>query len=280
MKLLRGIHIRFVIMLGMLGVLLASTAAFAHPMGNFSISHYAGIRVEQKSIQVRYLIDMAEIPTFQEIQQSALVTKPDEPGTQKYVSRMGETLKAGLVVTLNGEPLRLKMQSAEVIFPPGAGGLPTMKLGFTYSAAVPESVSGDGQYNLSYRDNNFPGRIGWKEVVATAGPGVSLVNSSVPQTDRSSQLANYPTDLVSTPPLDVSAEMSVKWNGLAANARAGNFASAAKVQPGTMSSSGQAKPMNAARAEELSPRLEVHQATAQAAKPAAPTGLGIRIRNR
>ena len=39
----------------------------AHPLGNFSVSHYAGIRVEQGAIELRYLIDMAEIPTFQEL---------------------------------------------------------------------------------------------------------------------------------------------------------------------------------------------------------------------
>src|SRR5881396_3652994 len=45
----------------------------AHPMGNFSISHYAGIRVEQDGVEVQYLIDMAEIPTFQEIQENGIV---------------------------------------------------------------------------------------------------------------------------------------------------------------------------------------------------------------
>ena len=35
--------------------------ARGHPMGNFAISHYAGLRVERDAIHVRYLIDLAEI---------------------------------------------------------------------------------------------------------------------------------------------------------------------------------------------------------------------------
>src|SRR5271170_5843752 len=52
----------------------------AHPMGNFSISHYAGIRIAPGFIEVHYLIDMAEIPTFQEMQATGIVPKENDPG--------------------------------------------------------------------------------------------------------------------------------------------------------------------------------------------------------
>jgi hypothetical protein len=42
-------------------------ASFAHPMGNFSINHYSGIAIQGDSVDVLYLIDMAEIPTFREM---------------------------------------------------------------------------------------------------------------------------------------------------------------------------------------------------------------------
>jgi ABC-type nickel/cobalt efflux system permease component RcnA len=208
-----GRHSIFVLLIVLL---LSSPAALAHPMGNFSISHYAGIRIERSSIQVRYLIDMAEIPTFQQIQQNGLVTLPEDARTRKYVSSQGEALKTGLVLTLNGSPLSLQAESAEVIFPPGAGGLPTMKLGFTYRASISGRLN-DEEQHIGYRDDNFPGRVGWKEVIVTAGPGVAIVNTSVPQKDRSSQLANYPTDLVNSPPLDLAANVSFRWDGLAPN---------------------------------------------------------------
>ncbi len=194
-------------------LLLAPAAGFAHPMGNFSISHYSSIRVERHFIDIRYLIDMAEIPTFQEIQNSGLIANPGDPVARRYVEKQAEIFKKSLTLTLNGHPLDLRTQSAEVIFPPGAGGLPTMKMGFVYRAPVPEVDSGNRdkqEFALYYRDDNFPNRVGWKETVATAGSGVTLINTSVPATDRSLQLSNYPTDLLNSPPQVVEARLNFR----------------------------------------------------------------------
>ena len=200
--------------------LLLSSVSFAHPMGNFSISHYSGIRCERDFVQIRYLIDMAEIPTFQEIQQNGLVAKPEDASARKYVSKQGEVFRAALLLTLNGHPLTLRTESAEVIFPPGAGGLPTMKMAFLYRATIPQPDPGKASradYALYYRDGNFPSRVGWKEVVVTAGSGVKIMNSSVPAKDRSAQLSNYPTDLLNSPPLDLEASISLRRDSVAAD---------------------------------------------------------------
>ncbi len=42
-------------------------AAFAHPLGNFTVNQYAGLHVSREKIMVDYVLDMAEIPAFQEI---------------------------------------------------------------------------------------------------------------------------------------------------------------------------------------------------------------------
>ena len=46
----------------------SSSVACAHPLGNFSTNHFAHIEVGADRIKLRYVIDMAEIPTFQELQ--------------------------------------------------------------------------------------------------------------------------------------------------------------------------------------------------------------------
>ncbi len=190
--------------------LLIPASSLAHPMGNFSISHYAGIGIQQGSVEISYLVDMAEIPTFQEFQQSGIKANPDEPATRSYLMKQAEILKQGLVVTLNGHALALRTQSAEVIFPPGAGGLPTMKLGFVFVAdisALRQAGADRLQYALYYRDDNFPNRVGWKEIVANASSGIDVLNSSVSSTDRSSRLSNYPTGLLNSPPRDLEARI-------------------------------------------------------------------------
>ena len=43
-------------------------AASAHPLGNFTVNHLSQVRISQGSVEVHYILDQAEIPTFQEIQ--------------------------------------------------------------------------------------------------------------------------------------------------------------------------------------------------------------------
>ena len=64
-----------------------SRAVLAHPMGNFSISHFAGIRIEAGSVDLRYILDLAEIPTFQEMQAAGIVPTPDDPRVVAYLAR-------------------------------------------------------------------------------------------------------------------------------------------------------------------------------------------------
>jgi ABC-type nickel/cobalt efflux system permease component RcnA len=187
-------------------LLIAPDSASAHPMGNFSISHYTAIRVEPDGVRLRYVLDLAEIPTFQALQAEGLSAESEHPGVRAYLARAVETLADGLTVELDGRRLPLRSEGAELLFPPGAGGLPTLKLGVVYRTALPR---GDGASTavLAYRDGNYPERAGWKEIVATAAPGVTLVGSTVPEHDRSRELSDYPTDPAETPPQAIEAQV-------------------------------------------------------------------------
>jgi ABC-type nickel/cobalt efflux system permease component RcnA len=187
-------------------LLLVPRASLAHPMGNFSISHYAAIRVEREGIELRYIVDMAEIPTFQEMQETGIAPEAPRPSLEGYARRTADALRGGLRVAVNGRPLALRTETADVIFPPGAGGLPTLKLGAVYRA--PADRMRDRVNQLEYGDANFPGRAGWKEIVAQVGPGIVLDASSVPLTDRSRQLSDYPSDLLASPPQDLEARIA------------------------------------------------------------------------
>jgi ABC-type nickel/cobalt efflux system permease component RcnA len=193
--------------------LLAAASALAHPLGNFSISHYAGIEIGADGVQIRYVVDMAEIPTFQEIQDTGLVAEVDHPSVAPWVTRTVEALARGLLLTVDGRRLTLTPVASEIIFPPGAGGLPTLKLGIAYRA--PLGTGPAGVATLRYADENFAGRAGWKEVVVTGGPGVTIVTSTAPATDRSQQLNDYPIDLLDSPPQDLEAQVTFTREALA-----------------------------------------------------------------
>jgi nickel/cobalt exporter len=192
---------------GLFSALLYPGLSFAHPMGNFSINHYAGIRINEGDVEVQYLIDMAEIPTFQEIQRTSIVPKEGDPGAESYIVEQSEILKRGILLELNGLPVELHAVSQEVLFLSGAAGLPTMKMGFLYRGRSTDLSSG-GPVHLQYRDENFRDHAGWKEIIVATAPSIDIVSADVPSTDRSQQLTNYPTDPLNSPPQQLEANIT------------------------------------------------------------------------
>src|SRR5687767_9799959 len=59
---------RFAPIAAMLLFALVTTVTLAHPLGNFTINHYARLVFSPDHLRVRYVLDFAEIPTFQEKQ--------------------------------------------------------------------------------------------------------------------------------------------------------------------------------------------------------------------
>ena len=197
----------FFVLLAPLCFLAAPRPSDAHPMGNFSISHYAEIHMERGTIELRYFIDMAEIPTYQEIQRMGIVAKDGDASLAPYLAQESVALREGLRLEIDGQPVELRAADARTLFTPGAGGLPTMKLAIVYRAQLATN-STNAARRVQYRDENFAGHSGWKEIIITSGDGVSLEASSAPAIDRSSQLSNYPTDLLNSPPQDLEASAS------------------------------------------------------------------------
>ena len=199
---------RWLIGLVLAGFMVLPRAGLAHPLGNFSVNRYAGLRLAADGVELRYIVDMAEIPTFQEIQETGIVPEPDHPSVGPWASRKAEALREGLTLEVNGHRLALEVASREVIFPPGAGGLPTLKIGIRYRVPLDGHLGSTAA--LYYRDANFPDRAGWKEIVAVAGADAAIIEASVPDRDRSNQLADYPTDLLASPPQDVEARLTFR----------------------------------------------------------------------
>ena len=199
---------RWLIGLALAGFMVLPRAGLAHPLGNFSVNRYAGLRLAADGVELRYIVDMAEIPTFQEIQETGIVPEPDHPSVGPWASRKAEALREGLTLEVNGHRLALEVASREVIFPPGAGGLPTLKIGIRYRVPLDGHLGSTAA--LYYRDANFPDRAGWKEIVAVAGADAAIIEASVPDRDRSNQLADYPTDLLASPPQDVEARLTFR----------------------------------------------------------------------
>ena len=190
------------------GLLLAVAprSASAHPMGNFTINRYSALTVGQGRVDLLYVVDMAEIPTYQELgtirpDHSTDLTPAEQDG---YTAQRTADLAGNLTLTVDGTALPLSLVGRPALsFPPGAGGLPTMRLELHWTAVLGSATHG----TLAYRDANYSERIGWKEIIARSSSGTALTQSSVPATDLSAALTQYRPEFLNNPPQVTSAEI-------------------------------------------------------------------------
>ncbi|UGS34560.1 HoxN/HupN/NixA family nickel/cobalt transporter [Capillimicrobium parvum] len=177
-RLLLGIAVAAV-----LASLVSAPGASAHPLGNFSVNHLVQVSVSSEQVGARYILDQAEIPTFQErgLADSAVLAR-----------KLGE-VRRGLVVRVDGRPVALHVtRTPRLTHPRGQGALPTTRLEVALTAPA------RGAHAVAVHDGTFPGRVGWKAVVAAPGAGTA-VRSSVPTADPTGGLRRYPTDLLTSP---------------------------------------------------------------------------------
>ena len=170
-----------VLALAVLG--LTSQGARAHPLGNFSVNHLTKVKVSSDRVDVHYVLDQAEIPTFQE---------RDEPRSALLASKQAEVTR-GLTLRVNGTEVPLELASpGRLTMPRGQGGLLTTRLEVTLSAAVEDPRT------VQLEDRTFPGRVGWKAIVAEPGEGTA-VRADAPSGDPTRGLRHYPDALLDSP---------------------------------------------------------------------------------
>jgi ABC-type nickel/cobalt efflux system permease component RcnA len=173
---------------------LAAPAAGAHPLGNFSINHLVIARADAGTLRLHYVLDQAEIPTFQErgLPPSAVLARKVGEVRRRLTARAG-----GRLVPLRVAP------GARLSHPPGQSGLPLTRVELDVSGPIPRTAT------VTIDDRTFPGRVGWKAVVVVRGAGTA-VRSSVPAFDPTDGLRRYPEDALLSP-LDVrTARLAVQ----------------------------------------------------------------------
>jgi len=195
-----------------------ATAAAAHPLGNFTTNTYAGLEVGVEDVAVDYVLDLAEIPTFQTIER--LGRGPDGRLDTRvrahYEAGQCADLAAGLQVTVDGERFDLDVVGSELSFPAGEAGLDTLRLECRMLA---RAGAFDGQRTVTISDGSFPSRLGWREITAT-GDGTTVTASDVPSTSLSARLLAYPEELQRSPLDRREATVRVRRGGPADGAGA------------------------------------------------------------
>jgi nickel/cobalt transporter (NicO) family protein len=180
---------------------LVPAVALAHPLGNFTINHYAGVRIEPDRILLDIVIDQAEIPAFQarlklDLDGDGQVSEDEIAAGRRPVC---EDLRGSLDLRVDGLPTTLRPVEAGLAFPPGAGGLSTMRevCGYRADLATPLATGA----TVTFADGSFAERLGWREIVVV-GSGVSVAGADegvAPSTSVSGRLTRYPPELLTRP---------------------------------------------------------------------------------
>ena len=190
------------------GVAVLGAPAAAHPLGNFTVNRFSGLEISTSTVLVHYAVDMAEIPTFQELR--AIDSNGDASAgateLEDYARGLALSLLEGVSLTSGGAPVELTVEEAGAALRPGQGGLDVLRVDAVFAGELPAAAA-----SLVYRDTNYtnPDKLGWKEVIAYPVGGQGIVTSSVPASSVSDGLRSYPQDLLSTPVEVTSAKVEV-----------------------------------------------------------------------
>jgi ABC-type nickel/cobalt efflux system permease component RcnA len=165
---------RAIALLAVFAALAAPAAASAHPLGNFTINRFSRVQVADHRAYVLYVLDMAEIPTYQ----------AGRIGARSYANHIA----SGARLRLDGRRARLTPVATALAHPKGAGGLHTTRLEVLLKGPRVDQATA-----VAYTDTNYAGRIGWKEIVLGARTR-----------SESNELRAYPKNLLQSP-LDVTS---------------------------------------------------------------------------
>jgi len=209
-----------------------TSIASAHPLGNFTINHFTRIDVRADRLKLHGVIDMAEIPTFQERQ----TMDTDGDGTlspaelSQYAERAAAAWASSLSVTVDGErpPLGIVAHNARLL--PGAGGLQTLRVEFDFVGPFSKTSAGQTR-SLQFEDGSYADRIGWREIVVTPLSGVAVFNSSAFGNGLSDELGSYPSGMLAAPLNERSVQLSFSLGALPQRVRPLRLRDGRSAQP-------------------------------------------------
>ena len=199
-------------------LLVCTLSLSAHPLGDFSVNQYSRLEVEGKQIKLRQVLDLAEIPTFQE--QAAIDS--DKNGTLEqteldaYAERITPQILANLFLTVNSQPLALRSESTEVQMESGAGSLPTLKIKWNLLADLPKIETTN---QVRFENKNYLERIGWNEIIINRVGSVNVFDSTAFGSSITDELKAYPQETLDASLAERSASFSFSNGAIPENAR-------------------------------------------------------------
>ncbi len=200
---------RLRIVIGLILALAFVGATVAHPLGNFTISHFVRLAIGAERVNVRYVVDMAEVSTFQELDKidSDGDRSPSRGELAAYAERAARQYADAILLTVDGLRVPMRMSARKAALLSGDGGLPILRVECDFTGNLPENGTGAAR-RLRFEDANRNDRSGWRELVVTPEAGVAVFDSAAFGNGITDELKAYPKDMLTLPLNERIAEMS------------------------------------------------------------------------
>ncbi|MBA3786084.1 MAG: hypothetical protein H0X15_11230, partial [Acidobacteria bacterium] len=197
----------------------SAVSIMAHPLGNFSVNQYARIEVGKSQVKLRAVLDMAEIPTFQESQ--TIDTNKDgelsETELNNYVEKISPGYFANLLLTIGEQSIELRPIAKNISLPPGSGNLPTLRIEWDLAGDLPNPAN--EIQKLRFENKNNLERIGWNEIVVGRVSGINIFDSTAKGSGITDELKSYPQETLSSPLTERTAGFSFTSSTIPPNSK-------------------------------------------------------------
>jgi hypothetical protein len=138
-------------------------AAWSHPLGNYSINQYFLLDMRETPPAIFYLVDMAEIPSFTEL--DLLDTDFDSQVTDEeietYMNLKTPPLLANLSLHVDGSEVALELRDRQLALLAGQGGMVIFNVLLKLEPKAWPSVS--PPFEIEVESKNYAGESGVRE---------------------------------------------------------------------------------------------------------------------
>lgn len=181
-------------------------------LGNFTINQFCDLKLTGTAAQVHYAVVYGQLPALRELH----VADADGDGVttqaerDAYVGKLAPGFADGLVVEVDGVAVPLHATRWTSSLPTEQGGF-SLRVDVDFEGALssvaptPAPAAHGGGVQVSFSNHNFPGRIGWHEIVVEAGPGIAVYDTNAFGSSLTGGLTQALQALPATGPLDERA---------------------------------------------------------------------------
>jgi ABC-type nickel/cobalt efflux system permease component RcnA len=174
-------------------------------LGNFTINQFCALEVSDPRVVVHYAVVFGQLPALRELHLAdadgnGVTTQAERDA---YVATRVAGFARALSLRLDGTPVPLHALRWTTSLPTEQGGF-SLRVDIEFAADAPPLGNGT-THELEFDNANYPGSIGWHEIVVAPQPGLAVFDTNAYDSSLTGALTQALRTLPADGPLDERA---------------------------------------------------------------------------